>query len=84
MQQEKRRPVFRASLSVKDREPIYLYRAIERWVFHGTFPSVNLGRQLDWCKHVRNHQRHAGGRKQVNDSMLSATEIVDRCCETRM
>ena len=35
MQQEKRRRVFRAGLSVKDGEPIDLYRAIKSRVFHG-------------------------------------------------
>ena len=42
VQQEKRRRVFRAGLSVKDGEPIYLYRAIKSRVFHGTFLSVGL------------------------------------------
>src|SRR5438552_1927942 len=37
VQQEKRRRVFRAGLPVKDRESIYLYRAIKSRVFHETF-----------------------------------------------
>ena len=41
MQQEKRGRVFRARLSVKDGEPIYLNRAIESRVFNGT--SASLG-----------------------------------------
>ena len=45
MQQEKRRRVFRAGLSVKDGEPIYLCRAIKSRVFHGTF--LSLGEQLN-------------------------------------
>ena len=44
MQQEKRRRVFRAGLSVEDGEPVYLYRAIKSRVFHGTF--LSLGEQL--------------------------------------
>src|SRR5262249_12399090 len=35
---------FRAGLSVKERETIYLYRAIQCWMFHRTFPSLGLGR----------------------------------------
>ena len=42
MQQEKRRRVFRAGLSVKDGEPVYLCRAITSRVFHGTFLSLGL------------------------------------------
>jgi hypothetical protein len=41
-QQEQRRRIFRAGLSVKDRETIDLCRAIENWVFHGTFLSVGF------------------------------------------
>src|SRR6266702_1154311 len=44
VQQEKRRRVFRAGLSVKDGETVYLCRAIKSWVFHGTF--LFLGEQL--------------------------------------
>ena len=44
VQQEKRRRVFRAGLSVKDGEPIDLYRAIKSWVFHGGL--LSQGRQL--------------------------------------
>ncbi len=44
VQQKKRRRVFRAGLSVKDRETIYLYRAIKSRVFHGrSFPSACVG-----------------------------------------
>jgi hypothetical protein len=46
VQQEKRRRVFWAGLSVKDGEPIYRYRAIKNRVFHGTFLSLGLGKQL--------------------------------------
>src|SRR5438093_13521962 len=53
VQQEKRRRVFRTGLSIKDGEPIYLYRAIKSRVFHGTF--LVLGQQLDGCEH------HSGG-----------------------
>ena len=50
MQQQKRRRVFRAGLSVKDGKPIYLYRAINSRVFHGTFPSwVGLCLGLGLC-----------------------------------
>ena len=45
VQQQKRRRVFRAGLSVKDGEPIDLYRAIKSRVFHGTFLSLGLGQQ---------------------------------------
>src|SRR5712671_4749013 len=63
VQQEKRRRLFRAGLSVKDGESIYLYRAIKSRVFHGTFLSLGLGehlmaRQLKYCEHHRNRQRH--------------------------
>jgi len=43
VQQEKRRRVFRAGLSVKDGVPVYLYGAIKSRVFHGTFLSFGLG-----------------------------------------
>src|SRR6266851_9408037 len=43
MQQQKRRRVFGAGLSVKDGELIYLCRAIKSRVFHGTFLSLGLG-----------------------------------------
>src|SRR6266480_1945621 len=55
MQQEKRRRVFRAGLSIKNGEPIYLCRAIKSRVFHGTFLSFGLGQQLKRCEH------HSGG-----------------------
>ena len=44
MQQQKCRRVFRAGLSIKDGEPIYLYRAIKSRVLHGTL--LSLGKQL--------------------------------------
>jgi hypothetical protein len=44
MQQEKRGRVLWTGLSVKDGDPIYLYRAIEGWVFYRNFWS--LGRRL--------------------------------------
>src|SRR5580692_851361 len=56
VQQEKRRRVFRTGLSVKDGEPIYLYRAIKSWALHGTFLSLGLGRHLKCCEHHKNHQ----------------------------
>jgi len=46
MKEEKRRRIFRTCLSVKDREPIYLYCPIGSRVLHSTFPSKNLRRQL--------------------------------------
>src|SRR5438270_5733590 len=56
MQQEKSGRVFRAGLSIKDGEPIYLCRAIKSRVFHGT--ALFLGEQLKRCDHHRNHQCH--------------------------
>src|ERR1700722_14900714 len=47
VQQEERRRVFRAGLSVEDGEPIDLCRAIKSRVFHGTFLSLGLGWQLE-------------------------------------
>jgi len=58
MQQEKRGRVFRPGLSVKDGEPIYLYRAIGSRVFHGALPAV--GGQLKYCEYDKNHQRDMG------------------------
>jgi hypothetical protein len=46
VEQEKRRRLFRACLSIKDGEPIDLYRAIKSRVFHGIFFSFRLGQQL--------------------------------------
>src|SRR6266481_638333 len=46
VQQQKRRRIFRASLSVKNGEPINLHRAIKSRVFHLTFLSLSLVRQL--------------------------------------
>jgi hypothetical protein len=46
MQQEKRRRILRAGLSVEDRETICLRRAIKSRVLHRTFPSLGLGQQL--------------------------------------
>ena len=40
MQQQKRRPVFRASLAVKNVEPIDLGGAVRSWIFHGPFLSL--------------------------------------------
>jgi hypothetical protein len=62
VQQEKRRRVFLTGLSVKDREPIDLYSAIEGGVLHGMFLSLilgGLGQQLRRCKHERKHQGDA-------------------------
>src|SRR5205814_4552054 len=59
VQQEKRRRVFRTGLSIKDGEPIYLYRPIKNRVFHGTF--LSFGEQLKRCEHHRNHQHCAAG-----------------------
>src|SRR5207245_10998153 len=58
VQQEKDRRVFRTSFSVKDGEPVYLYRAIKSRVFHGTFLSLRVRRQLKYCEHHRKHQHH--------------------------
>ena len=46
MQKEKRRRVFRPGLSVKDGEPIDLFRAIKSLVFHRRFLSLGLSQQL--------------------------------------
>jgi hypothetical protein len=46
VQQQKRRRVFRAGLSVKDREPIDLYVAIKDWVLHGALLSLGLRSQV--------------------------------------
>src|SRR5580704_16918007 len=58
VQQQKRRRVFRTGLSVKDGESIYLYRAIKSRVFHGSFLSLGVSRQLKYCEHHRNHQHY--------------------------
>src|ERR1700691_3657964 len=47
VQQENRRCVLRACFSVKNREPIDLYRAIKSRVLHGTFLSV-----LVWTRYT--------------------------------
>src|SRR6266853_4482257 len=44
VQQEKDRRLFRSGFSIKDGEPIYLYRAIRGRVFHRAFFSF----RLDW------------------------------------
>ncbi len=46
MEQEKRRRVFRAGLSVENGELIYVYRAIKSRVFHGASLSWGLSQQL--------------------------------------
>ena len=46
MQQEKRRRVLRASLSIKNGEPIYGCRAIKSRVFHETFLSKQVDTEL--------------------------------------
>jgi hypothetical protein len=51
VQQQKRWRIFRPGLSVKDGEPIYLYRAIKSRVFHGPLLSLGGGRQLTYCEH---------------------------------
>ncbi len=58
VQQEKGRRVFRTSFSVKDGESIYLYRAIRRLRFHGTFLSLGVGWRMKYCEHHGNHQHH--------------------------
>ena len=63
MQQEKRRRVFRAGLSVKDGEPIYLCRAIKSRVFHGTFLSSGLGQQLKCGDRVKSLCRGSAERE---------------------
>src|SRR5476649_147926 len=55
VQQEKRRRVFRAGLSVKNRQSIDLFRAIKSRVFHGGFLSINLG-EREQFKRKREHQ----------------------------
>src|SRR5207237_6375580 len=44
VQQEKRRRVFRSGLSVRDGEPIYLYRAIKSRAFHGRSEERRVGK----------------------------------------
>jgi hypothetical protein len=43
VQREKRPSVFRTGLSIEDRQPRYLYRAIKGGVLHRTFLSLRLG-----------------------------------------
>src|SRR5260370_42189596 len=43
VQQQKHGRIFRAGLSIEDREPMYLYRAIESRILHGMFLSADLG-----------------------------------------
>ena len=50
MQQEKRRRVFRAGLSVEDGEPVYLYRAIKSRVF-AIFHIVRTTRNCCFAAH---------------------------------
>src|SRR5439155_12236370 len=68
VQKENRRRILRASLSIKDREPIYLCRAIKSRVFHGTFLSLGLGEQLKRCEH---HSGGAGNKPHVNHKYFS-------------
>src|SRR5260370_27997889 len=58
MQQKKCRRVFRTGFSVKDGEPICLYRAINSRVFQGVFLSLRMYWRLKYCEHQRNHQHH--------------------------
>jgi hypothetical protein len=58
VQQEKRWRVFRAGLSVKNGESIYLYRVMKSRVFHGTFLSLGVGQRLTYCEHRKKYQDH--------------------------
>ena len=60
MQQKKRRRVFRPGFSIKDREPIYLGRAIKSRVFHRSFLSL--------CEQLK-RQNHRNGKLQCVRSM---------------
>src|SRR6266404_1069312 len=55
MQQENRWRILWPGLSIKDRESIYLCRAIKSRMFHGVF--LSLGQQLKRCKHHSNDLR---------------------------
>src|ERR1700730_9565886 len=66
MQQEERRRVLRAGLSVKDGEPIYLCRAIKSRVFHRTFLSLGLGQQLKCGDRVTGLCRGSAEREREN------------------
>ena len=68
MQQEKRRRVFRAGLSIKNGEPIYLRRAIKSRVFHGMFFSLGLAEQLKRCEH---HSGRAGNEPHLAHKYFS-------------
>jgi hypothetical protein len=47
MQQNQYRRVFGPGFSVKDGDPVYLYRAIKSGMFHGTFLSHNPDGQIE-------------------------------------
>jgi hypothetical protein len=59
VQQENRRSIFRAGLSIEDGESIYLNRAIKSRVFHGEVLSLGVGTRLKYCEHHSNQQRDA-------------------------
>ncbi len=91
MQQEKRWRVFRPGLSVKDGESIYLYRAIKSRVFHGTFLSLGVGRQVKYCEHHRNQQEHSNlqesvptGRVERVHSLPPRLEILYRWADNHL
>src|SRR5207247_6555656 len=71
VEQENRRRLFRAGLSIKDGEPIYLYRAMKNRVFHGTFLSFGKRQQLERRReHHRNEVRYGSSLhgRAVSDS----------------
>src|ERR1700691_2292987 len=52
VQQQKRRRIFRPSLSVENGQAVYLGRAISDWILHETLPFLALraGRELKSCE----------------------------------
>jgi len=72
MQQEKRRRVFRAGLSVKDGEPVYLCRAITSRVFHGTSLSLGLDQQLQRCDENAHRQLRFPATSKMTSSSTGA------------
>src|SRR5260370_15445137 len=75
VQQQKRRRVFGAGLSVKDGESIYLCRAIKSRVFHGTFLSLGLGQQLKCGDRVNGLCR--GSAERERESLHARIEKLD-------
>src|ERR1700730_6778697 len=65
MQQENRWRILWPGLSVKDRDSIYLCRAIKSRMFHGVF--LSLSKKLKRWEHYRKHQHDSRDRSKGNN-----------------